>query len=52
MSAPVSENGVANLPYSRGKVFASLDEYLAHLKKMTRSTCPIGGKSSPAFMSS
>lgn len=29
-SAPA---GVANLPYARGKVFASLDEYLEHLEK-------------------
>ena len=29
-SAP--EQGVANLPYARGKTFRTLDEYLAHLE--------------------
>ena len=28
---PVSE-GIANLPYARGKTFRTLDEYLAHLE--------------------
>ncbi|WP_129791837.1 hypothetical protein [Sphingosinicella sp. CPCC 101087] len=26
------ETGVANLPYARGRVFHSLDEYLGHLE--------------------
>lgn len=29
--APASD-GVANLPYARGKTFRTLDEYLAHLE--------------------
>jgi hypothetical protein len=29
---PATE-GVANLPYARGRTFTSLDEYLAHLEK-------------------
>ena len=28
-----TEAEIANLPYARGKTFASLDEYLAHLEK-------------------
>ena len=31
VSTPASE-GVANLPYARGKTFRTLDEYLAHLE--------------------
>ena len=27
-----SSEGVANLPYARGKTFRTLDEYLAHLE--------------------
>jgi hypothetical protein len=29
-----SATGVANLPYARGRTFASLDEYLAHLESL------------------
>ncbi|MCA8889402.1 MAG: hypothetical protein KDA46_11270 [Parvularculaceae bacterium] len=33
MAEPTGDSGVADLPYSRGKVFHSLDEYLAHLEQ-------------------
>ena len=32
--------GVANLPFARGKVFHSLDEYLAHLEKLSAIDLP------------
>jgi hypothetical protein len=31
-SGEQGSDGVANLPYARGKVFRTLDEYLAHLE--------------------
>lgn len=34
MAEETSERGVADLPFARGKVFHSLDEYLAHLEKL------------------
>ena len=32
MSEPPPANGVANLPFARGRTFRSLDDYLAHLE--------------------
>lgn len=33
MAQPAGEDGVANLPYARGRIFYSLDEYLTYLEK-------------------
>ncbi|MGZ8361466.1 MAG: hypothetical protein ACXWUX_13170 [Allosphingosinicella sp.] len=33
MTQPTRDDGVAELPYARGRTFASLDEYLAYLQQ-------------------
>lgn len=38
--SPANEQGVANLPYAHGKVFHSLDDYLAHLEKLGQIDLP------------
>lgn len=39
--------GVAGLPYAHGKVFATLDEYLAHLKQLSAIDLPYWREISP-----
>lgn len=41
--------GVAGLPYSHGKVFATLDEYLAHLKQLSAIDLPYWREISPGL---
>ena len=39
--------GVANLPYARGRIFHSLDEYLAHLQQQGAIDLPWWREISP-----
>ncbi len=40
MDQPANDGGVANLPFARGEIFYSLDEYLAHLEKLSALDFP------------
>lgn len=39
--------GVANLPYAQGEVFGTLDEYLAHRRKLGAVDVPYYEETSP-----
>lgn len=47
MADATSKRDVANLPFARGKVFHSLDEYLAHLEKQGAIDLPWWREISP-----
>ena len=42
-----TEEGVAKLPYAQGHVFATLDDYLAHLKRQSAIDLPWWREISP-----
>ncbi|WP_114954880.1 hypothetical protein [Sphingosinicella terrae] len=47
MGSASSGEGVANLPYARGRVFHSLDEYLAYLEQQGAIDLPWWRETSP-----
>lgn len=49
MSGSSHGNGVAKLPYARGKTFHSLDEYLAHLERQGAIDLPYWRQVSPGL---
>ena len=47
MAQSERQSGVANLPYARGRVFSSLDEYLAFLERQGAIDLPWWRQVSP-----